>query len=151
MENTKEYLRWKKSRSQTTVLASIMILIYGIESQSLEVTLLYYFSENFGISLLQATFYYSVNETLFAVSNLISGMLFGRYIDRTRNLRFVFLLNLGVICIGNLMYSIPWHIWFVLIGRFLCGINESSQTAVCGKELIHHQILRPIELSWKQS
>ena len=60
-------------------------------------------------------------------------MLFGRYIDRTRNLRFVFLFNLAVIFVGNLMYSIPWHIWFVLTGRFLCGINESLQTAVCGK------------------
>uniref|UniRef100_A0A7M5XJG7 Uncharacterized protein n=1 Tax=Clytia hemisphaerica TaxID=252671 RepID=A0A7M5XJG7_9CNID len=133
METSMEYLAWKKSRTRTTALACILILVYGIESQSLEVTLLYYFSENFGLSLLQATFYYSVNETLFAISNLISGMLFGRYIDRTRNLRFVFLLNLGVICIGNLMYSIPWHIWLVLTGRFLCGINESLQTAVCGE------------------
>uniref|UniRef100_A0A7M5XMQ9 Major facilitator superfamily (MFS) profile domain-containing protein n=1 Tax=Clytia hemisphaerica TaxID=252671 RepID=A0A7M5XMQ9_9CNID len=131
METSLEYLEWKKNRTRTTALACILILLYGIESQALEVTVLYYFSENFGLSLLQATFYYSVMETLFAVSNLISGILFGRYIDRTRNLRFVFLLNLGVICIGNLMYSIPWHIWSVMTGRFLCGINESLQTAVC--------------------
>ncbi|XP_066924450.1 uncharacterized protein [Clytia hemisphaerica] len=149
METSMEYLAWKKSRTRTTALACILILVYGIESQSLEVTLLYYFSENFGLSLLQATFYYSVNETLFAISNLISGMLFGRYIDRTRNLRFVFLLNLGVICIGNLMYSIPWHIWLVLTGRFLCGINESLQTAVCGefRRCYNHKELVKV-LSW---
>ena len=127
-----DYTSWKKKRSRTRIIANILIFLYGVEDQSLKITMIFYFSQNFNMTHLEATFFYSIADTVFAVSNLISGAVFGRYIDKTRNLRFVILLNLVVLVLGNLMYSIPLAIWFVLLGRFLSGINESLQTAVCG-------------------
>ena len=74
-------------------------------------------------------------ESGYSISTAFSGILLGRYVDRTRNMRFVILLNLAVLAFGNLMYSIPYRIWWVIVGRFLCGVNESLQTTVCGKFL----------------
>ena len=99
----------------------------------MEVTVLFYFNQSLGLILLDAGFYYTVCETLFSISNAASGILFGRYVDKTRNMRIVFLLNVAVIGIGNLMYSIPFNLWWVIMGRFLCGINEALQTTVCGE------------------
>ena len=133
MESSDRYILWKKQRSRTRILANILIFFSGLESQCIEVTGLFYFHQNLGLSLIDAAFYYTISETVFSISNALSGLLFGRYVDKTRNMRFVFLLNVAIIGIGNLMYSIPYRLWWVILGRFLCGINESLQTTVCGK------------------
>ena len=101
----------------------------------MEVTSIFYFHQSLGLSITDAAFYYTISETVFSTSNALSGISFGRYVDKTRRMRFVFLLNIVILCIGNLMYSIPYALWWVLVGRFLCGINESLQTTVCGELL----------------
>ena len=141
MESSDRYILWKKQRSRTRILANILVFFYGLECQCIEVTGLFYFHQNLGLSLIDAAFYYIISETVFSVSNLLSGLSFGRYVDKTRNMRFVFLLNVAIIGIGNLMYSIPYRLWWVIFGRFLCGINESLQTTVCGKLSSLHFIL----------
>ena len=92
-----DYTSWKKKRSRTRIIANILIFLYGVEDQSLKITMIFYFSQNFNMTHLEATFFYSIADTVFAVSNLISGAIFGRYIDKTRNLRFVILLNFVVL------------------------------------------------------
>ena len=134
LESSPRYIQWKKQRSRTRILANILILFSGIEHQCMEVTCIFYFHQSFGLSLTDAGFYYTVSETIFGTSNALSGISFGRYVDKTRNMRRVFLLNLVIIGLGNLMYSIPYALWWVLVGRFLCGINESLQTTFCGKQ-----------------
>ena len=135
MESFPRYIEWKKHRSRTRILANILIFFTGIESQCVEVTSIFYFHQNLGFSLTDAAFYFTISETVFSTSNALSGISFGRYVDKTRRMRFVFLLNIVILCIGNLMYSIPYALWWVLVGRFLCGINESLQTTVCGELL----------------
>ena len=104
-----------------------------MENLGVEVTAIFYFHQSLGLSLTDAAFYYTMSGTLVCISSAFSGILFGRYVDKTRNMRFVFLLNVAIIGIGNLVYAIPYTLWWVMFGRFLCGINESLQTTVCGK------------------
>ena len=133
IETSRELVQWKRNRSRTRWIASIMIFLFGVQSQSVEVTMLYYYKESFGLTFLQATFYYSVTNTLFAASELISGISLGRYIDKSRNLRLVFLANVAAVFIGNLIYCVPLQIWWVIFGQVLFGLNECLQTSVCGK------------------
>ena len=133
MESSTRYTKWKKQRSRTRLFANILIFLYGMESLGVEVTAIFYFHQNLGLSLTDAAFYYTMSGTLVCISSAFSGILFGRYVDKTRNMRFVFLLNVAIIGIGNLVYAIPYNLWWVMFGRFLCGINESLQTTVCGK------------------
>ena len=133
METSARYIKWKQQRSRTRVLANILILLAGVENQCISVTTIYYYHESFKYSFIDAGFYFAITESIYSVSTGLIGMIFGRYVDSTRNMRFVFLLNLVVLAFGNLMYSIPYHIWWVIVGRFLCGVNESLQTTICGK------------------
>ena len=133
LESSPRYMQWKQQRSRTRILANILILFSGIEAQCIEVTCIFYFHQSLGLSLTNAAFYFIISEAIFAVNNALSGILFGRYVDKTRNMRHVFLLNIVILAFGNLMYSIPYALWWVLVGRFLCGINESLQTTICGK------------------
>ena len=77
---------------------------------------------------------FSMAETCNAVGQLLGGFIIGRYTDRTRNLRRVFLINLLIVIIGNFLYSVPYCVAFLIVGRFLCGTNESMQTSIGGKE-----------------
>ena len=133
METSERYINWKHQRSRSRILANILILLAGIEDQCITVTTIYYYHESLNYSLVDAGFYYAITESIYSIGTGLSGLLFGRYVDRTRNMRFVFLLNLAVLVLGNLMYSIPYRLWWVILGRFLCGVNESLQTTVCGK------------------
>ena len=133
METSARYIKWKQQRSRTRVLAKILILLAGVENQCISVTTIYYYHESFKYSFIDAGFYFAITESIYSVSTGLIGMIFGRYVDSTRNMRFVFLLNLVVLAFGNLIYSIPYRLWWVILGRFLCGVNESLQTTVCGK------------------
>ena len=133
MELCERYIKWKRSRSETRILGNILIFISGVESQCMAVTYMYYLHESLKVSFLEAGLYFSISESIFCFSNALSGMFFGRYVDRTRNMRFVFLLNLAIIGLGNLMYSIPYALWWIVVARFLCGINEALQTTICGE------------------
>ena len=124
-----------KAISNQNILGNILIFIYGVESTGMRVTYMYYLHETLNVSLLEAGFYFSISEGAFCVSNALSGTFFARYVDRTRNMRFVFLLNLAIIGLGNLMYSIPYALWWIVVARFLCGINEALQTTICGDYL----------------
>ena len=135
MESSDRYIKWKKQRSRTRILANILIFFFGLENATMDVTEIFYFHQNLRLSLTDASFYFTISETIYCFSSAFSGILFGRYVDKTRNMRFVFLFNMAIISIGNLMYSIPIGLSWVIFGRFLCGINESLQTTVCGKSL----------------
>ena len=133
LESSPRYIQWKKQRSRTRILANILILFSGIEQKCIEVTCIFYFHQRLGLSLTDAGFYYTISETIFSINNAFTGISFGRYVDKTRNMRAVFLFNIVILALGNLMYSIPYALWWVIFGRFLCGVNESLQTTVCGK------------------
>ena len=133
MESSDIYIKWKQKRSRTRLLANILIFFFGLEDMTIEVSGIYYFHQNLGLPLLDAAFYFTITGGIYSICCTFSGILFGRYVDKTRNMRFVFLFNVAIICIGNLIYSIPYELWWVIFGRFLCGINESLQTTVCGE------------------
>ena len=125
--------QWKRHRRNMTWISYFLILMYGFEILSVAVTMVYYLSLSFSMDNNKASMYSCIIETFCGIGQLCGGMVFGRYLDRTRNLRFVVLANLVSIIVGNLLYSMPFHVGFLMVGRFLCGLNESLQTAFCGK------------------
>ena len=125
--------QWKRHRRNMTWISYVLILMYGFELLSVIITMVYYLSLSFDMDNNKASMYTCIIETFCAVGQLSGSMVIGRYLDRTRNLRFVVLINLVFIIVGNMLYSMPFHVAFLMVGRFLCGLNESLQTALCGK------------------
>ena len=89
--------------------------------------------ERYEISKKDVGFYYSIAQTVFALVQMFGGLLLGRYTDRTRNIKKVIMLALGMSSICNLAYTLPLPMWIVICARALMGITECLQTAVVGK------------------
>ena len=133
IENTQEYKRWQQKRNRNTYISYFLIFLGGIEGNAVSVTLLYYLNESFGMTADKLRMYYSIAEMCNGLGQISSGLLVGRYMDRTRELRFVVLFILWVTVIGNLLYALPFNMAFIIIGRFFCGFNEAFQVALCGR------------------
>ena len=123
----------ERRRNKATYISYFIIFLGGLEINAITVTLLYYLVENFDISFNQARMFFSICEFFNGVGEIISGACIGRYVDKTRNLRFVVLVTLWATIVGNMLYALPFHLSFIFIGRFLCGLNEVFQVALCGK------------------
>lgn len=132
-QNDCDYHAWLIRRRNTTWISYFLIFLYGIEAQSVMVTMIYYISDNFKMTTIESSFYFGIIEAIMSIGQVLGGLIIGRYTDRTRNLRLVILVNIILIMSGNLMYSLPFHLALLAAGRLLCGVNESLQTAFSGK------------------
>ena len=77
---------------------------------------------------------YSLSMGFIFISGVISVIACGQYMDRTGDLRSIFMITMGFNALGNLMYTWTISPYFPLIGRLLCGVNMGIQTAVTGKK-----------------
>ena len=124
-------MQWKVKRKRTTVIAMAHVFIYGLENFSIVVTLLYYLKDIMKVN--NPTMWYSFVMTSLVASESFSGLLFGKFMDKTRNARGIMLFNLFLSVIGNLMYTLQYNVWLLIVGRFLCGFGDSIQSVVSGK------------------
>ena len=85
------------------------------------------------INVANPSFWYSMVLTSMSISEASSNVLFGKYMDKTRNARFIMLFNLILSIVGNVLYTFRYSVWFLVIGRFLCGFGEATQPIACGE------------------
>lgn len=124
--------RWiDKQRRLNTIIATLHVFLLGFEFQAILVTLLYYLEKE--VSVDDHHLYYGVVTASFFLSASFSGVAFGRFADRTRNVKLIILANALLSIIGNVMYTVPCNVWFLIIGRFFNGFSESIQPVMCGK------------------
>jgi len=77
------------------------------------------------------------NSALLVISSGVATIVFqiilGRYADKTRRtVRFLVVCNSCAV-IGNIIYSIPYGIYVLVIGRFIRGIGTSAFVIVIGE------------------
>lgn len=118
-------------RRWNTVIASLHVFILGFEFQAILVSLLYYLQNE--VSVDSPHLYYGVITASSCLSSVFSGVIFGGFVDRTRNVKLVILFNALLSIVGNVMYTVPYSVWFLIIGRFFNGFTESIQPVMCGK------------------
>ncbi|XP_066927856.1 uncharacterized protein [Clytia hemisphaerica] len=150
LEKSEEYKKWTKLLKKTTYISYLLSFLNGLEANAVLIVLLYYLEESFKMTPDEVRLYYSLTEAFNALGQIFSGLLMGRYMDRTRNLKLSCLLILCATIVGNLLYSLPIHVLFIIIGRFLCGFNEAFQVAFCGefKRCYHKEDELIQVLSW---
>ncbi|XP_066932544.1 uncharacterized protein [Clytia hemisphaerica] len=150
LEKSEEYKKWTKLLKKTTYISYLLIFLGGLEINAVQISMLYYLEESFKMTPDEVRLNFSVAEAFNALGQLFSGLLIGRYMDRTRNLKLSCLSILCATIVGNLLYSLPVHISFIVIGRFLCGFNEAFQVTLCGefKKCYHKEDELIQVLSW---
>ena len=114
MEESPEYKKWKNRRNRTIYMAYFIIFLGGLEVNAVIIALLYYLNESFNMTPDQIRLYYSLAEMFNALGQITSGLLIGRYMDRTRNLRLSCLLILWATIVGNVLLFLAFS-YFVYL------------------------------------
>ena len=130
-QNDAEIQAWYRKRWWTTALAIAQTSMVYFQYSAFQISGLYYFQNEFTVE--NPKLFYSVSMGIFSLSALVSVIACGRYMDRTGDLRTIFMSTLLLNSLGNLMYTWTISPYFPLIGRFLAGFTIGIQTAVPGK------------------
>ena len=126
-----EIQTWYRKRWWTTALAMAQSCLLFFEYSAFQISALYYFEKDFNVT--NPKLFYSLSMGIIFVSGLGSVVACGQYMDRTGDLRSIFISTLLLNSLGNLMYTWTISPYFPLIGRFLAGVTMGVQTAVSGK------------------
>lgn len=136
-DDTETYLtgeileKWKKKRQKTLIGYIIIGAIVGVDYSVILSTLYIYLRDMVGTTYPQ--FYYGLIIAVFNISSTLFGILSGRYVDKTRKMRFYLNVVFAIQIIGSLMYAIPYSVVFPVIGRLLGGIGDPFINVVSGE------------------
>ena len=130
LEENTEMKRWLRKRRISTYICIAYGFLIGIEYSCIVASLPFYLKEDVKID--HPKKWYSVIMTMTAASGAINGVLAGKFIDKTRRLKLSMALFTAVSAAGNLMYSFQSSIWFLIVGRLLCGACEAAQPVISG-------------------
>ena len=128
--------QWKKKRQVTTVLAMVQACLVGLEYTSVNISALYYLNNILHVQ--NARVYYGLTVGAMSTSGVISGVALGKYMDKMRNARRIVLSTAVLAILGNLLYSLPFSPWLLVVGRFLCGFSDATFSVMTGKVLISY-------------
>ena len=79
------------------------------------------------------SFFYSIISAAYLLSAVLFSIMIGRWVDRTRNVRITFLVCNMAVIFGNILYSVHHSPWFLVVGRFLCGIGGPLRSVMSGE------------------
>ena len=124
---------WLRKRSMTSWICIMYGLMIGMEYSSIMTSLFYYLEHDLKIQ--NKNMWYSLIMCVTALSSAINGLLVGRLFDKTRRLKTVMLIFTSISLIGNLLYTFHQSVWFLVCGRFLCGLCDAAQPVITGKDI----------------
>jgi len=123
---------WMKRRRNTTIICIVYAFLIAIEYSAVSVSLLFYLQKLVADVAGYEKHWYSIVMTGCAFSSSIFGVISGRYIDETCKLKECLLVFTGIAIFGNLMFTIHQSVWFLFVGRFLCGVIDATQPIISG-------------------
>ena len=128
-ENT--WKEWKKKRRHTLIGFAVAGIAMGIDGSVVFSTLYLYLSDL--VKTDQPEMWYGLIIAFFFVSSTVVGMFCGRWLDKTRKVRLYVNMSILVQIVGFLLYTIPYHAGFLLLGRTICGMGDPFTGVVSGE------------------
>ena len=122
---------WFKKRRFVTWFGLLQQCLVYFEYAAVSISALYYYENTMHVP--NPKFLYGFSMAVTYVSVIFSVILFGKYMDRTRNLRGIVLLSISCSFFGNVLYTMSFNAWITVLGRFLCGLNEGARISLAGK------------------
>ena len=123
--------RWYKQRSIIACYGILQNSLVYFEYTAVSISALYYYQEDFHLS--NPKFFYGLSMSVMYVSVILSVISFAKYMDKTRNIRRIILVTVGLSLLGNIVYTMTFWRWLPIIGRFMCGFNEGARASIAGK------------------
>lgn len=123
--------RWKIKRKQTFIGYIIVGAAIGLDYTFMFNTLFPYLQDM--IKTKWPRLFYGVIIATYSLSSTLCGVFFGRWVDKTRKIKYYTLFIIFLQIIGNLIYVIPFNVFYPLIGRLLCGIGDPFASVISGE------------------
>lgn len=121
---------WLRKRKILTWISITFAGLFAVDYSGIVISLPYYLKDDVHSSHLKRD--YSLITTAMAFSASVAGVVFGRFIDQSRNIRLCLLIFPCIGLIGNVIYTLQYSVWFLLIGRLIAGMIDAAQTTISG-------------------
>ena len=137
IENTpnEDDAKWRRKSETTSWICIVYALMVGMEYSSTITSLFFYLKYNVPVENDQIKMWYTFIMCVTALSAAINGVLAGKIFDRTRKLKAAMLILTKCTLFGYLLYACNMSVWFLVFGRFLCGICDASQPVISGNSI----------------
>ena len=110
---------WKLKRSRTIKVFVCEAAVLGMEYSLTFITLWLYLETL--IKEKDIVLFYSLVSAAYMSSQILTSIIFGRIVDRYRNVSLMFFVGNSLIIVGNILYTLPFSSWCLVAGRFLSG------------------------------
>ena len=110
---------WQKKRKCMFINHCFTAIAYGISLHGYLPTEYLYLKET--VKVERPEFYFGFSHFMLYLSSAISGIIASIYADYTKNIREICLFENVLNIIGNLMYSLYYSPYLILIGQLLIG------------------------------
>ena len=111
--------QWERKRSRAMKAFTCQAAALGMEYSLTFITLWLYLETL--IKEEQIVFFYSIVSAAYLSSQVLTSIIFGRIVDRYRNVSLMFFIGNSLIIVGNILYTLPFSSWCLVAGRFLSG------------------------------
>lgn len=122
---------WERKRRHTFIGFLFVGFSVGLDCSVVFSTLFLYLRDL--VKTRQPDMWYGIIVAFFFISSTIFGTVFGRWLDKTRRVRIYVNVTLLVQILGFVLYTIPTHAAFLLVGRTICGISDSFASVASGE------------------
>lgn len=122
---------WERKRRHTFIGLLFVGFIMGLDLSAIFTTMYLYLKEV--VHTESPNVYYGIILGCFNICSMVSCILIGRWLDRTRKVRLYAHFALIVQIFGYLIYSVPLHPMFLALGRVFNGMSGTFVVVVSGE------------------
>ena len=133
MEDISEetWSQWKKKRRNTLVGFLIVGTMVGIDYSFMFTTLYLYLKDM--VKTEHPNLFYGIIVAAYSLSSTLFGLVSGRWIDKTRKIKFYTIMTLVLQIIGCLLYIVHFNVAYPLIGRLIAGLADPFPSVASGE------------------
>ena len=121
MVKSVDLAEWDKKRTRTYYVYLVQALFNGLELTIVQGTLWSYLTTLIDVD--NPKLFYNIINGIIFFAPIVFGSLVGRWVDKTRNLKFSLVILNTFILVGTLLYMLPFSPMFPTAGRMLHGCN----------------------------
>lgn len=122
---------WEKKRYWTTKAFTLECVMLGMEYSVTFLTLWLYIKEM--VNTEQPKLFYSLVASSYLIAAVILSVIIGRWIDRTRKIRQIFLICNTLVILGNILYALHYSPWYLVFGRLISGADGPLRSVISGE------------------
>jgi len=122
MTNPKEtfdFKEWQRKRKYTFIGFFCQAVCLGMEYSLTFITLWLYLDDVMKVE--NTKFFYSIISAAYLLSQVVSSVVFGRVVDKYRNVSMMFFIGNMLVIVGNILYTLPFTPWLLFVGRLISG------------------------------